>query len=176
MWTLPVRIAVAAIGIGLVLGGCADDVRHPLSPQQARAQVVDAASDIINSLHAELTEATFSYESCNDQGEPPFRGVAKVIFWMPGVPHAEAADSQTIVKVLVANGWSTDSDFKSHAPTLRNGDINIVLNVVPAQMPPGIERNSHAWVEIDGECRDTFDHRKDHSILPVDVSKEIQQS
>ncbi|WP_219858718.1 hypothetical protein [Mycobacterium persicum] len=175
MWTLPVRIAVAAIGIGLVLGGCADDVRHPLSPQQARAQVVDAASDIINSLHAELTEATFSYESCNDQGEPPFRGVVDLSFWMPGVSHNGPADPKTLISALVADGWSTDSDFISHSPTLRKKDVNAIVTVVPPALH-GEGFNSHVGVKLDGECRDTFDHRKDHSILPVDVSKEIQQS
>lgn len=175
MWPLPVRVAVAAVGIGLVLGGCADVVRHPISPQQARGQVVDAARDIVNTLHADVTEATFGYESCNDQGEPPFRGVVKVMFWMPGMSHNEAVDPQTVVKALVANGWSADSDFRSHALTLRKGAVNIILTVVPAQMPAGVERSNHAWVELDGECRDTFDHRTDHSILPVDIRKEIQQ-
>ncbi|KZS83474.1 hypothetical protein B4U45_14110 [Mycobacterium persicum] len=150
-------------------------MRHPLSPQQARAQVVDAASDIINSLHAELTEATFSYESCNDQGEPPFRGVVDLSFWMPGVSHNGPADPKTLISALVADGWSTDSDFISHSPTLRKKDVNAIVTVVPPALH-GEGFNSHVGVKLDGECRDTFDHRKDHSILPIDVSKEIQQS
>jgi hypothetical protein len=76
-----------------------------------RAQVVDAARDIITVLHGEVTEATFSYESCNDQGEAPFRGVVDLSFWMPGVPHNEPADPQKVIKGLVADGWSTNSAF-----------------------------------------------------------------
>lgn len=60
------------IGVGLV-GGCGETVSHPISPLSARGQVVDAARDIVKALHAEVSEATFSYESCNDQGEAPFR-------------------------------------------------------------------------------------------------------
>lgn len=175
MWNLPARSAVAAVSIGLALGGCADVTRQPISPQEARTQVVDAARDIVTALHGEVTEAQFSYESCDDFGKPPFRGVVSLSLWMPGVPHNQPADPQTVIKALVADGWSTDSDFKSHAPTLRKNAVNIILTVVPPA-PAGVAFNSHVGVKVDGECRDTFDHRTDGSILPVDISKEVQQS
>ncbi|MGB9304140.1 MAG: hypothetical protein WCB92_10820 [Mycobacterium sp.] len=172
---MPVRIAIVALSIGMALGGCADTVRHPMSPQQARSQVVGAARDMVNALHAEVTEARFSYESCNDQGEPPFRGVVKLSFWMPGVPHDQSADPLKVIQALVAAGWSTDSPFTSHAPTLRKNEVNAIVNVVP-RPPADIELSSHVGVKIDGECRDTFDHRKDDSTAGVDISKELQQS
>jgi hypothetical protein len=159
--------------IALVLSGCGEIVTDPISAQQARAQVVDAARDIVTALHAELTEATFTYEPCNDQGEPPFRGVADVSFWMPGVPHDEVIDPQTVISALVADGWSTDSDFRSHAPTLRKNNVNAILTVVPPPLP-GEPNTSHVGVDLYGQCRDTFDHRTDHSIVPVDISKELQ--
>jgi hypothetical protein len=165
-------LVAAAVSIGLLLGGCADVVRQPMSPQQARSQVVDAARDMVSALHAEVTEARFSYESCNDQGEAPFRGVVKLSFWMPGVPHTEAADPQKVIQALVADGWSTDSALTSHAPTLRKNEVNAIVNVVP-RPPADIQLNSHVGVKIDGECRDTFDHRKDDSTLGVDISKEL---
>jgi hypothetical protein len=165
--------AGAAAFVGLTLGGCADIVTDPLSPQQARAQVVDAARDIVTALHAELTEATFTYEPCNDQGEPPFRGVADVSFWMPGVPHDEPVNPHTVISALVADGWSSDSDFRSHAPTLRKNNVNIIVDVRP-RPPAGRKINGHVGVDVDGQCRDTFDHRTDHSIVPVDISKELQ--
>jgi hypothetical protein len=33
---------------------------------------------------------------------------------------------------------------------------------------------AHVVAHVDGECRDTFDYRTDHSILPVDVASEMQ--
>ncbi|EUA07952.1 putative lppJ [Mycobacterium kansasii 732] len=175
MWTRRVRIAVAAVSISTLVGGCAEVVRHPISPQQAREQVLVAARDLVNSLHADVTEATFSYESCNDQGEPPFRGVVDLSFWMPGVSRNGPADPKTVISALVADGWSTDSDFKSHSPTLRKKGVNAIVTVVPPALH-GEGFNSHVGVKLDGECRDTFDHRTDRSILPVDISREIQQS
>jgi hypothetical protein len=174
VWTSRGRTARVAAVIALALSGCANAVSNPISPQQARAQVVDAARDIVATLRAEVTEATFRYESCNDQGDAPFRGVAKVSFWMPGVPHNQSVDPQAVIGPLVRDGWSTNSDFTSHAPTLRKDKVNVILTVLPAHFPAGVERKSHAWVDVNGECRDTFDHRTDDSILPVDIKNEVQ--
>jgi hypothetical protein len=174
VWTLPTRIAIGVASVGLTLGGCREVVSHPIPPLQARAQVVDAARDIVNALHAQVTEATFSYESCNDQGEAPFRGVVNVSFWLPGIAHNQPADPQTVIKGLVADGWSTDSDFKSHGPTLKKNGVNIILTIAP-QPPPSIDLVRHVGAKVDGECRDTSDHRTDGSTAPVDISKEIQQ-
>lgn len=172
MWTLSKSVAAAAV-FGFALSGCAE-VTNPITPEQARAQVIDAARDVLTTLHGELTEALFSYESCNDQGEPPFRGVVNMSLWMPGVPHDQAVDPQRVIQPLTAHGWSTDSDFVSHSPTLRKDQINIIVTVVPPA-PAGEKFNSHVGVQVDGECRDKFDHRTDHSILPVDVRNELQQ-
>jgi hypothetical protein len=165
--------AGAAAFVGLTLSGCAEIVTDPISPQQARAQVVDAARDIVTALHADLTEATFHYETCNDQGEPPFRGVVYVSLWMPGIPHDQPVDPHTVISALVADGWSTDSDFRSHAPTLRKNNVNIIVDVTP-RPPAGITIGGHVGVDVNGQCRDTFDHRTDHSILSVDISNELQ--
>lgn len=95
-------------------------------------------------------------------------------FWVPGVLHYQPADPQTVIKALVADGWSTDSDFKSHSPTLRKNNVNIILTVAPPA-PAGIQPNGHAGVKVDGECRDTSDHRTDGSTAPVNIADEIQQ-
>jgi hypothetical protein len=171
---LAARTGVAAVSIGLVLGGCGEVVSRPMPALQARAQVVDAARDIVNALHAQVTEATFSYESCNDQGEAPFRGVVDLSFWMPDVPHNKPADPQAVIKGLVADGWSTNSDFVSHGPTLRKNGVNIILTIAP-NPPPSVDLVRHVGADINGECRDTSDHRTDGSTAPVDISKEIQR-
>jgi hypothetical protein len=39
VWTLPVKIAVAVVSIGMMLSGCREVVSHPIPPLAARAQV-----------------------------------------------------------------------------------------------------------------------------------------
>jgi hypothetical protein len=175
VWNRAIRNTAAAV-MCLALNGCgADVVRDPLTPEQARDEVIEAGRDISTILHADITEALFRYESCNDQGDPPFKGVLRMSFWMPGAPHNQPVDPSQVLKPLEAHGWSTDSAFISHSPTLRKNNINIIVTVVPTPRP-GQQLVTHVAVEVDGECRDTFDHRTDHSILPVDVQNEVQPS
>ncbi|HEX7322044.1 MAG TPA: hypothetical protein VF299_03780 [Mycobacterium sp.] len=147
---------------------------HPISPEQARTEVIDAARDIATALNGEVAEALFSYDSCNDEGEPPFRGALLLKLWLPGIPHDEPADPQRVLQVLAQHGWSSDPNLHSHAPALRRGPIIIMITVAP-RAPAGKKIGAHVGVNVDGQCRDTFDHRTDGSILPVDVRKEIAQ-
>lgn len=171
------RLAAVAVAASLVLSACtgSEFVRNPITPDEARTDVVNAARDIVTILHADVAEATFSYESCNDQGDPPFRGKVRLLLWMPGVPHDQAADPTTVLHALTSHGWSTDSDFVSHSPTLRKDDINTIVTV--AHLPrPGHSLGAHVIAEVDGACRDTFDHRTDRSILPIDIHGDVQAS
>ncbi len=172
MWALAKKCAATAAIFGVLLSGCAE-VLDPMTPAATRAEVIDAARGILATLHGQLTEARFRYESCNDQGEPPFRGLVQMSFWLPGTPHDQPVAPRQVIQPLLAHGWSTDSDFLSHSPTLRKDRINVILTVVP-QPPAGVSLNSHAGAEVAGQCRDTFDHRTDDSILSVDVQKELQ--
>ncbi len=174
MWTSVTRYLATGAMIGTVVSGCAE-VPDPISLETARTEVIDAARDILATLHGELTEARFHYESCNDQGEPPFRGLVRMSFWLPGVRHDQPVAPQQVIEPLVAHGWGTDSNFRSHSPTLRKDKVNVILDVVP-RPPAGVKLTSHAGVEVAGQCRDTFDHRTDDSILSVDVEKELKQS
>lgn len=159
------------MSLGLILSGCSE-VPHPVSPTQARAQVIDAARGIVHALHGEVTEATFSYESCNDQGEKPFRGVVDLSLWLPGVSHGQPADPQAVLNRMVVDGWSAESDFVSHGQTLTKNRVNIILTMSP-QPAPLQSLIRHVGVKVDGECRDTFDHRTDGSLAPADVRQEI---
>jgi hypothetical protein len=94
---------------------------------------------------------------------------------MPGIPHNQPVDPNTVTQALTAHGWSANPDFHSHSPALRKNNINTVVTVTHPP-PPGETLGAHVIAQVDGECRDTFDHRTDHSILPVDVANEVQPS
>lgn len=177
MWIRLIRPSAVAVTASLALSACGggEIVRDPITPEQARAEVIDAARDIATILHAEVAEAKFSYESCNDQGDPPFRGTVNLLLWMPGIPHNQPADPKTVIQSLTAHGWSANSNFVSHSPALRKDDINTIVTVAHPP-PPGETLGAHVIAQVDGECRDTFDHRTNRSILPVDVQSEVQPS
>jgi hypothetical protein len=177
LWSRLTRSTAVAITASVALSACGggEPVKDPITSQQARAEAIDAARDIATILHAEIAEASFSYESCNDQGDPPFRGTVTLRLWMPGVPHNQPVDPKAVIQSLTAHGWSDNPAFVSHSPALRKNNIDTTVTVTHPP-PPGETLGAHVVAQVDGECRDTFDHRTDRSILPVDVSNEVQPS
>lgn len=172
-----VKLAAVMVAASLALSACGsgESVKDPITAEQARAEVVEAARDIVTILHADVVDAKFSYESCNDQGDPPFRGAVILRLWMPGIPHDQPTDPNTVIHSLTAHGWSDNPDFHSHSPALRKNDVDTIVTVTHPP-PPGETLGAHVVAHVNGECRDTFDHRTDHSILPVDVANEVHPS
>ncbi|MGV0674748.1 hypothetical protein ABQE62_00975 [Mycolicibacterium fortuitum] len=145
----------ALVGCG---GGIA--VTDPMSPEQARAQVMDAGKELVRDLglRGNLTRTTFTYESCTDDNKGPFRGKLVMVFWMPGAAQSSPVDSATLIAPLQQHGWQGDADFHSHSSaTLTKNDVDADVDVVEAYPPPV----GHASIDLYGQCRDTYDHSKD---------------
>ncbi len=65
-----------------------------LPDDQARAQVVDAAKEIAQAANLRVTYATFEWEWCNDQGEPPYHGRVDVANEVPAGTESAAMAKQ----------------------------------------------------------------------------------
>ncbi|BCI87804.1 hypothetical protein NIIDMKKI_30100 [Mycobacterium kansasii] len=61
----------------------ADHPEHPLSDEQAMAQVIEPAKQITKVAGLRDVSGGFSWESCNDQGDPPYRGRVDMTFNVP---------------------------------------------------------------------------------------------
>lgn len=131
---------------------------NPMTPQESRSQVVDAAGEVVATLGLDVVEAWFWHSSCNSRGDPPFRGHMRIGY--PLADSYEAADAQIAVMTttLQQAGWSEDPAFHSHAPALKNNNVIVILR---PQDPNAATRS----VELIGECRDMTTTR--HSRGPV---------
>ena len=155
---LPIAAALALLSVT----GCADTVSNPISPQDARRQVVDVSRQVVSDLGGEVAEATFGYKSCNDQGEAPFQGHGYLLLWMPGADRSREVSPDSVMERLRQHGWQTNPDFKSHGTAFTRDGVDVNVWVIPPPKPddPPI---AHLSVDVLGECRDTFDHRTDHT-------------
>jgi hypothetical protein len=119
----------------------------PLTPDQSRAQVLDAAHDIVRALQLDVTRMVFWRASCNDQHEAPFRGVVSI--WYPPAPTLEASDSEVaeLTRRLQADGWTADTDFTSYGVALAKHDVVAVL-------APQAVGDKNRGIDLYGECRD----------------------
>lgn len=149
----PLVLAAAMVGCG------GKGVPNPMSPQQARAQVIDAGKEMVRDLglQGQLVKTVFSYESCTDNNKGPFRGKLAMQFWMPGASRSHPVDPATVYTALRQHGWQSDSDFHSHSVAMQKDGVVAVLDVYNADPPAA----AHVGVEMRGQCRDTYDHSKD---------------
>lgn len=149
-----IKAAVAATMVVAVVAGCGvvsgimnDGVPNPITPDQSKAQVIEAARDIVSALNLPVETAIFWRSSCNDQGEAPFRGRMRIAY--PLAPSFEASDIEVAhwVHTLQTKGWTTDSGAHTHG-------IALTKNGVGATFWPQSVSDTARGVELLGECRD----------------------
>jgi hypothetical protein len=163
-------ISLAAL---LALVGCAGTVLNPMSPQEARRQVIDVSRQVASDLGDQVADAQFGYKSCNDYGKAPFRGHSRLLLWMPGADRTREVTPSIVLDRLQQHGWQTDPDFHSHAATFKRNGVDVSVWVIPPPKPnePPI---AHVIIDVLGECRDTFDHRSDQTnSLYADIRGEL---
>ena len=121
-------------------------VSNPLTPEQSKAQVIDAAKEIVGFLDLQVARPVFWHASCNDQGDAPFRGQMMITYPLPSNVEAANAAVAQLVQRLRNQGWTTDSEFKSHGATLKKSGVVAVLGARPL--------DAKGTLELSGECRD----------------------
>ncbi len=152
----PVTTVLAATAA--LLSGCAtvfgSGVSDPLTPEQSREQVVDAARDLVNTVQLQPASEIFYRSSCNDQNEAPFRGVVRISY--PKAVSFEASDAEVaqMVTQLEAHGWTGDSDFKTHGSVVQKNKVVAVLEPQNVSTP-------NRGITLYGECRDMTSTKDD---------------
>src|SRR3954468_8622636 len=140
-------VAALVSGCGAVSSISNGGVSNPLTPEQSKALVIDAANDIVSTLGLQAIEPAFWRASCNDQGDPPFRAQMRIGHPVAASFDASEAEVAQMVQRLQSRGWTTDSEFKSHGATLQKNGVVAVLG-------PQSAGDATRSVELFGECRD----------------------
>jgi hypothetical protein len=153
--------AAAAVGV-------AESV-VPMSDDEAMAQVVDPAKQIVNAAGLQEPTGGFAFESCNDQGEPPYRPVAEVGFLLPKDMEPEKYFAQ-IAKTMVGRGWTDGPPLglKPFGTVVHKGSVMVIM----AQHPTYRE---NGYAQLSGECRNMVDHNNDGKTTAVDITDQLRQ-
>ena len=138
------------------------------SDEQSRAEVVDAATELIKAANVRVTYASFQWEWCNDQGEPPFHGRVDLAWEVP-----EGDTSQAVTKRIAATaaqqpGWAPGPPpgLQPAGDVVHKGGVMVVVG--PGNYP------QRGAVQIFGNCRNMNDHSDDNQI--VDITAEVRGS
>ncbi|MCW2554084.1 MAG: hypothetical protein QOE74_5766 [Mycobacterium sp.] len=147
-------VATAVALMAALVSGCGavssiknDDVANPLTPEQSKAQVIDAANEIVSTLKLSVIEPAFWHASCNDQGDAPFRGQMMIGYPLAASFEASDAEVAQMVQHLQSTGWTTDPDFHTHGTALKKNEVTAVFGPQNASDPT-------RSLELFGECRD----------------------
>lgn len=141
-----------------------DHPANPLSDDQAEAQVVDAAKQIAQRVSLPDMYGGFAFESCNDQGTPPYRGVVEMSFKPPGDPDTFF---NQIAATMVAHGWADGPPpgLRPHGKVINQGGVMAVMSSGPN---PGWSR-----IQLYGECRNMTDHHNDGKTNWVKITDQL---
>jgi hypothetical protein len=183
LWRSGVFTAVVIV-LSIALGGCSlmfphrhdiDHVANPLSDDQAEAQVVDAAKQIAQLVTLPDMYGGFAFESCNDQGDPPYRGVVEMSFKLPvddrkGYPAEVDPDAffNQVAATMVAHGW-TDGPPPGLHPNGRVINKDGVMAVMSWGPNAGWSR-----IQLYGECRNMTDHHNDGKTNWVKITDKLR--
>lgn len=141
-----------------------------LTDEQAMAQVIDAAREIVRVAGLRDVTGGFMFEACNDQGRPPYRGHVEMSFAIP-----DGADPdeyfREIAAALVAKGW-TDGPPRGMCPFGEVVHSPAVMAVV-CRASGNAARGS---VQVSGQCANMTDHGRDRKTVGVDVSAQLSGS
>ncbi len=171
------RSAASAIVVSVtaVLTGCgalvsnpafigrAGEPSSPLTPEQSRAQVLEAAREIVAGLDVPVLEAYFWRSGCGDRGGPPFRGEIRIAYPRAAPEADPAAELDAMIERLADSGWHPDPDFRSHSPAVSRDGVVVVFR----KQTPGIAVRN---IYVVGQCRDVAPERHgDGPVEPITV-------
>jgi hypothetical protein len=171
-------LIAAALVVSVALGACflliqalrpsVDDALnhpdHPLSDDQARAQVVEQARQIDAVGHLQRASGGYTFISCKNESDPPYQGAVYLTFDLPSDAVAYFED---LAAALVARGWREGSPPSRDMPgkTLSKDGVTAIFNRNGDSLRIGT-------VRLYGECRDVNDHRRDTTAW-VDITDQL---
>jgi hypothetical protein len=147
-------------------GNPSEDSAHPLSDEQAVTQVVEPAKHIVGAADLDGIDAGFSFESCNDQGDPPYRGRVALTFLIHGDPDAYL---EKVQNAMVTKGWNVGGlpGQVSHASLLNKDGVTANISLLPSD-------HTYGQILLHGQCRNTTDHHNDGKTNGTNITDQLQ--
>jgi hypothetical protein len=140
----------------------------PLSDEQAMAQVIESARQIVAAAGLADVTGGFAFEACNDQGEPPFRGRVEMSFALPAGVAPDTYFLQ-IAAAMVGQGW-TDGPPPGQCPP----GVVVHTETALAVIARASGVSARGSVQVCGQCRNMTDHRADGMTVGVDITDRLR--
>lgn len=144
-----------------------DHPANPLSDDQAMAQVIEPAKQIIKVAGLGEPTGGFYLGSCNDQGDPPYRGVVEMSFRWPAQADENAYFTQ-LAATMVAHGWADGPPPGLHpyGHVIHKDGVMAIMSQSPS--------SGRGSIKLYGECRNMTDHHGDRMATGFDITDQLR--
>ena len=141
----------------------------PLSDDQAMAQVVEPARQIVRAAQLRDVTGGFMFESRNDQGEPPYRGRVDMSFALPSGAEPDAYFRE-IATTMTSHGWADGPP-----PGRRPFGVVIHTDVVMAIIGDACGAACRGSIRVCGQYRNITDHRRDGTTVGTVITDQLRE-
>ncbi len=150
--SLAAVVIAGAIFIALRSRNPLEHPSHPLSDEQTKSQVIEAAREIVAVAGLRNPWGGYLLMSCKNRSDPPYQGAVYVTFDLP-----KSHDYFDQVATAVApRGWQ-----KGLPPNQYPRGTTLSKDGVTAIVYQDPDHAGHGIMRVYGECRDVTDHRND---------------
>jgi hypothetical protein len=127
-----------------------------LTDEQAAAEVVGAAKQIVSVAQLQGVGGGYAFESCRNADDPPYQIALYVNFLISD--HDSVKYLHDVAAAMRANGWSDAPSMAEHfGYKLVNNGVTAIFHRDPDNTDVGVMR-------LYGQCRITSDHRHDNPV------------
>ena len=126
----------------------------PLTDEQSRDQVVNAARQIVTAAQLRGVSGGYTFLSCTNEKDPPYQAAVYLNFPMSGADPVKRI--REIAAAMVAQGWHESATMGEHfGKKLTNTGITSTFH-------QNLDDADFGTMRIYGECRNMADHRNDN--------------
>lgn len=155
LWSALVLALVLGGGfIALVHRGAGSTDPDAMSDEQAVAQVVDSAREIVAAGGLRDATGGYTFMSCEGESQPPYQAAFYLTFHLPHNDWARRLHD--IESAMVARGWTGSEAMGEHFGR------KLTKSGVTSVFYPNTDGKDFAAMRIYGECRNMSDHRTDN--------------
>ena len=155
LWgALVVALVLGAGFLVLVHRGSTDQRADAMSDEQAVAQVVDSARQIVSAAGLQDATGGYTFMSCESESQPPYQAAFYLTFHLP---HSDwARRLRDIESAMTAHGWSESEAMGEHFGQ------KLTKDGVTSVFYPNTDGKDFASMRLYGQCRNMSDHRADN--------------
>ena len=131
-----------------------DSTEHPLSDDQAAAQVVDSAKQIVDVARLRGATGGYIFMSCKNEDLPPYQAAVYLNFLLPQTNSVKYL--REIATAMRAHGWAEAPSMGEHfgKKLTKDGVTSIFYR--------NVDDANFGTMRLYGECRNMGDHRNDN--------------